>query len=132
MQQLFDSFETLNFSPVERMEIFRVVAGILHLGNVSFVENDKDGSQVDPECKEALRKAATMFGIEEAKLEERLISKTMKMVTQMIRKELRPEDALLNRDALSKALYNGLFNYIVKKINDGLYEEEVSSLSLGD
>jgi myosin heavy subunit len=51
----------------------------------------------------------------------RLTTRNIKVGAQTIAKPLKQEEAQYNRDAMVKALYNGLFNWTVTRINSVLY-----------
>lgn len=56
----------LMFQPEEIDYIWRLLAAILHLGNVNFeaIQNDGvDGSQVDPQCENHLTRAAKLLQV---------------------------------------------------------------------
>ena len=53
--------------------VFKLVAGLLHLGNVSF--KGEDSSEVDPSTTAALDKAQELLGLKD--LVKALVSRTM-------------------------------------------------------
>ena len=67
--------------------------------------------------------ASQLFNVDKLRLEQRLISRTIKVGVQVITKPLNFDEAGYNRNAMAKAVYNGLFLWIVTKINSQLYEK---------
>jgi len=114
---LVDAFNTLMIGSEEQEQAFATVAGLLHLGNVNF-EECKQGEGCTIGNRDALQKAAQVFQIDEAKLEERLTTRTISVMNKCIVKPLTKLDAESNRDSITKAIYNGLFLWVVKRIND--------------
>jgi len=55
----------------------------------------------------------------------RALQVSEKMKEQVISKPLNNELAGLNRDSICKALYEGLFNWVVRRINRELFGPEV-------
>lgn len=132
-QSLCSALSALNVNAEQQDKIFSVVAGILHLGNIGFVDQDEhtpDAVIVDPHPSSsmALITSAELLGIPMKELNTRLVSRTIKVGVQMIVKPLKQDEAVDNRDAVSKALYHGLFLYIVRKINQQLMKNLKSGL----
>ena len=114
--ELVQAMTTLKFSKEEQADVFRLVAGILHLGNVSF----EDGAKVET-CvisnTEALQTVARLLRVDTEPLGTRLTTRTITLRNQTIVKPLTREAAESNRDSIAKALFNGLFLWIVERIN---------------
>lgn len=114
--ELVQAMSTLNFSPAEQADVFRNVAGILHLGNVAF----EDGKKVET-CTikngEALETVSRLLQVDAEKLATRLTTRTITLRNQTIVKPLTREAAESNRDSIAKALFNGVFLWIVERIN---------------
>ncbi|CAM0956683.1 unnamed protein product [Alopecurus aequalis] len=95
----------------EQDAIFRVVAAILHLGNVEFSEgNEADSSVQDDKSKFHLRTAAELFMCDEKSLEESLCKRVMVTRGEKIVRNLDLRAAALSRDALARIVYSRLFD----------------------
>eukprot|EP00456_Euglypha_rotunda_P004181 TRINITY_DN10707_c0_g2_i3.p1 TRINITY_DN10707_c0_g2~~TRINITY_DN10707_c0_g2_i3.p1 ORF type:complete len:244 (-),score=21.47 TRINITY_DN10707_c0_g2_i3:12-743(-) len=102
--------------------MLQIVAALLHLGNVKFTPDKKDLAEVKEEASVfAVQTAARLFGVEEKGLVDRLLTQSLKVSNQVIIKKLSVADANINRDAVAKALYHGLFLWTVSHINASLY-----------
>lgn len=112
----------------EKLAIYTVVAGVLHLGNIQFeeeTEGSKGGSRVTKSSEGSLIIAAKLLGMDKDELQEALVSRVMQAARggvkgTVIKVPLKQGEASNARDALAKSVYSKLFDYIVKRVNDSL------------
>jgi myosin heavy subunit len=71
----------LNFSATEEEWVFSLVAGILHLGNVTFVTDGDQGSVVAPDGKAALQQAARLLRVNRDTLATSLCTRSIEVRT---------------------------------------------------
>lgn len=114
--ELVQAMTTLKFSKEEQADVFRNVAGILHLGNVAFADGPKVETCVISN-PESLETVSRLLRVDGEKLATRLTTRTITLRNQTIVKPLTREAAESNRDSIAKALFNGLFLWIVERIN---------------
>jgi myosin-5 len=95
--------------------IFRVVAAILHLGNVNFIKGEEaDSSKLrDDKSRYHLQTAAELLMCNEKMMEDSLCKRVIVTPDGNITKPLDPESAASNRDALAKTVYSRLFDWYV-------------------
>lgn len=113
-----NSMNILKFTPEEQYEVFRIVAGVLHLGNVKFkVEKrstqEDSSSVVNPDI---LAHAATMWKCDPASMEKFLTNRHIgtRSVILVAYNINQAQDA---KDAMVKRVYAELFQWLVDKIN---------------
>ncbi|XP_026720956.1 unconventional myosin-If [Athene cunicularia] len=119
-----DFHETMNAMQVigirgeDQQLVLQIVAGILHLGNISFRE---EGNYARVENADSLAFPAYLLGIDQERLNEKVTSRKMDSKwggrSESITVTLNVEQAAYTRDALAKGLYARVFDFLVESIN---------------
>ncbi|XP_076957168.1 myosin-17-like [Bidens hawaiensis] len=117
----------------EQDAIFRVVAAILHLGNIEFAKGKEIDSSVlkDEKSRFHLNVTAELLMCDAKSLEDALIKRVMVTPEEVITRTLDPEAAIGSRDALAKTIYSRLFDWIVEKINNSIGQDPNSKSLIG-
>ncbi|XP_053057930.1 unconventional myosin-X isoform X3 [Acinonyx jubatus] len=112
-REVITAMEVMQFSKEEVREILRLLAGVLHLGNIEFIT--AGGAQVS--FKTALGRSAELLGLDSAQLTDALTQRSMFLRGEEILTPLTVQQAEDSRDSLAMALYARCFEWVIKKIN---------------
>eukprot|EP01038_Epipyxis_sp_PR26KG_P010564 gene10564-14190_t len=125
LDTISESFKTVGLNENQINGIWRVLAGILHISNISFDEVDsKEGSiatinQISKET--SLSYASSALMVDPTALTLLLTQRSVNTKGEIFTIPLTVRDAMYTRDATIKAIYDSLFHSIVNKINLSLY-----------
>ncbi|CAE7743856.1 XI-2 [Symbiodinium sp. CCMP2456] len=113
------AMQTIGIKKEDLSEIFHMIAAVLNLGNSKFdaPPNNSEGSMIMAECASHLAAAEKLLGIQSGDLEKALCHQTRITRSEKIRSPVNVRQAADNRDALAKALYGIVFNFIVHSTN---------------
>ncbi|XP_075286147.1 unconventional myosin-X-like isoform X2 [Opisthocomus hoazin] len=119
-KKVMTAMKVVDFSTEEIRDIFKLLSGTLHLGNVEFMT--AGGAQVT--TKAVLNIASDLLGLDAFQLSEVLTQRSMILRGEEISSPLTVEQAADSRDSLSMALYSQCFSWLISKINTKIKGKE--------
>ena len=148
---LLQAMDVLGFSSEDKTIIFKILASILHLGNICFkrksgkgttdgpllIRHQSHGKHRDNSAKQnsddgAVELASTaeikwvayLLGLSEGGLSKVLTFKTTATCSEKVYSPYNIDQALDTRDAIAKALYTSLFTWLVEKVNSVIGQKQ--------
>jgi myosin-5 len=120
--RMAEAMATINLSPDSLSDVCRIVAAILHLSNVKMVavssSAGSDSSTIAEASTASVANVASLIGCTPLAIAKALCFRSIKTNEETVvvpNTKVQASDA---RDALSKALYGRLFDWIVARINE--------------
>lgn len=129
-----EAMRVTGLSQAEQDNIFRILAAILWLGNVQFVEDDQSNASITDQS--VVDFVAYLLEVDSAQVNKALTQRTVETARGGRRGSiydvpLNIVQALAVRDALAKALYFNLFDWIVERLNNSLRAKGAVTNSIG-
>jgi hypothetical protein len=130
LNKIINTMNSIGISDKDQLTLLEGIAAILHLGNIKFEQ--VEGGSTTPGSKitnmDEVEMAAELLGIEPNALATALISRTINDYAGRSKKAiivpLDLEKAEFSRDALAKALYSYLFDFLIQKVNDQINKND--------
>ncbi|XP_030623904.1 unconventional myosin-Vb [Chanos chanos] len=115
------AFTLLGVKESHQMNIFKIMASILHLGNVEIC-SERDGESCHIERDNPhLQHFCRLLGVELEQMEHWLCRRKLVTAAETYVKNMSAAQAANARDALAKHIYAHLFDWIVEHINKALH-----------
>ncbi|SCP05468.1 myosin C, putative [Plasmodium ovale] len=115
------AMHVIGIGQLEQNKIFRVLEGILYLGNILFNNDEnKEESSILESSYDDLEKAASFLDVDVKKLSDSLCYKTIVANKEYYKKPVNANIANDIRDALARAIYGCLFLKIVQRTNESI------------
>lgn len=122
--KLKNALKVLGFQKRQVAQIFQLLAAVLHLGNLTFME---DSSHTNDACVvrnvDSLIFVADILGVDPNALQNTLTYKTKLIKKELCSVFLDAQGAEAQRDELAQALYSLLFSWMVEFFNVKLCDE---------
>lgn len=123
-----EALKVIGIDKETQFEIFKVMAGLLHLGNVE-IENSRNEAFLSSD-NQSLQYACDLLGFDHKEFGKCLVKKKIVTRSDSISSNMKYHEAIVARDSISKYIYSLLFDWIVEHINQDLYPPEIEAKSV--
>uniref|UniRef100_A0A674GLV6 Myosin VB n=1 Tax=Taeniopygia guttata TaxID=59729 RepID=A0A674GLV6_TAEGU len=115
------AFTLLGVKESHQMTIFRIIAAILHLGNLK-IQGERDGEVCSVSSEdEHLKNFCSLLGVEHSQMQHWLCHRKLVTTAETYVKSMSLHQVVNARNALAKHIYAQLFNWIVHHVNKALH-----------
>ncbi|XP_033277279.2 unconventional myosin-Vb isoform X1 [Orcinus orca] len=115
------AFTLLGVRESHQINIFKIIASILHLGNVEIqAERDGESCSISPK-DEHLSNFCQLLGVEHSQMEHWLCHRKLVTTSETYVKTMSLQQVVNARNALAKHIYAQLFGWIVGHVNKALH-----------
>eukprot|EP01041_Mallomonas_annulata_P001711 gene1711-3313_t len=117
--------DSIGIDSVLRSQIFQLLAGILNIGNILFLEDAENiVAGVDSNTEQYLHNVSRLLGLSADELIKSITKRNMHVSGVTIVKPQTLEQAIDKRDSFAKSIYTILFSWLVDKINNTISVKE--------
>ncbi|XP_076582001.1 unconventional myosin-Vb [Chaetodon auriga] len=121
LERTRNAFTILGVQPDQQMELFRILAAVLHLGNVNIQASGRssDRGYIDADDR-SLAVFSKLLGVEGPQMAHWLCHRRLAVGGEMLVKPMSAQQAVDARDALAKHIYGQMFTWTVQRLNSAL------------
>uniref|UniRef100_A0A183V3G8 Unconventional myosin heavy chain 6 n=1 Tax=Toxocara canis TaxID=6265 RepID=A0A183V3G8_TOXCA len=123
LAEMRSAMKVLMFKDAEIWQIFRILAALLHIGNIKYtatILNNMEATEIKD--KAGVTRVAKLLQVDERSLVNALTTRSLITRDERVVSCLSAEQSLDIRDALVKGIYGRLFLYIINRINEAIYK----------
>uniref|UniRef100_A0A8C0G897 MYH6 protein n=1 Tax=Chelonoidis abingdonii TaxID=106734 RepID=A0A8C0G897_CHEAB len=113
------AMDILGFIPDEKYGAYKLTGSIMHFGNMKFKQRPRE-EQAETDGTESTDKAAYLMGLNSSDLAKGLLHPRVKVGNEYVTKGQSVEQVVYAVGALSKAVYDRMFKWLVIRINKTL------------
>ncbi|KAK5859088.1 hypothetical protein PBY51_003179 [Eleginops maclovinus] len=118
----------LGIKAERQRQLFRILSGILQLGNLDFSSSTDESKpcDLDEQSKDFLQRAAELLCVPAEELLMSLRVRTLKAGKQSVIKPCPRSECSMRRDCLAKVIYAQLFEWLVTFINNSIRADKAT------
>ncbi|XP_068914296.1 myosin heavy chain, muscle isoform X14 [Tenebrio molitor] len=113
------AFDVLGFTQEEKDNIYRITASVMHMGCMKFKQRGRE-EQAECDGTEEGERVAKLLGVEAPALYNALCKPRIKVGAEFVTQGRNVNQVSYSVGAMSKAMFDRVFKYLVKKCNETL------------
>ncbi|XP_045477198.1 myosin heavy chain, muscle isoform X17 [Harmonia axyridis] len=113
------AFDVLGFTQEEKDNIYKITASVMHMGCMKFKQRGRE-EQAEPDGTEGGEQVAKLLGIDQNALYQALCKPRIKVGNEFVTQGRNVNQVSYSVGAMSKAMFDRLFKFLVKKCNETL------------
>jgi len=113
------AFDVLGFTQEEKDDIYRITAAVMHMGCMKFKQRGRE-EQAEADGTEEGDRVAKLLGVETQGLYTALVKPRIKVGNEFVTQGRNVNQVSYSVGAMSKAMFDRLFKFLVKKCNETL------------
>jgi myosin protein heavy chain len=120
-KSLSEAMTTIKFTMDDQNDLFRAVAGVLHLGNLTFGSGPNDQAHLTENGCKVAEHICHVLGIAVGEFTKSLLTHKIKAGRDWVVQARDKAQCQYSVEALARAMYERMFGSLVDKINECLY-----------
>ncbi|XP_044596107.1 myosin heavy chain, muscle isoform X21 [Cotesia glomerata] len=118
--QLTDqAFDVLGFTQQEKDDIYKITASVMHMGGMKFKQRGRE-EQAEADGTEEGERVAKLLGVDCQDMYKNLLKPRIKVGNEFVTQGRNKDQVTYSVGAMSKAMFDRLFKWLVKKCNETL------------
>ncbi|XP_029155886.1 myosin heavy chain, muscle isoform X23 [Nylanderia fulva] len=113
------AFDVLGFTQEEKDDIYKITASVMHMGGMKFKQRGRE-EQAEADGTEEGERVAKLLGCDCADLYKNLLKPRIKVGNEFVTQGRNKDQVAYSVGAMSKAMFDRLFKWLVKKCNETL------------
>ncbi|XP_071578984.1 myosin heavy chain, muscle-like isoform X9 [Temnothorax nylanderi] len=113
------AFDVLGFTQEEKDNIYKITAAVMHMGGMKFKQRGRE-EQAEADGTEEGERVAKLLGCDCADLYKNLLKPRIKVGNEFVTQGRNKDQVSYSVGAMSKAMFDRVFKWLVKKCNETL------------
>ena len=124
-----EAFDILGFSKAEKLDVYKLTAVVMHLGELKFKKKSSKDDQAEPDEEKAAKAIASLIQVSHDMLYENFVKPKIKVGAEWVTKGQNISQALNSVSGIARALFEKQFRYLVDRCNETLVNPAMKRVS---